>query len=655
MKSTFIASFLLILFLSACDKDKISDESISKDGFSAVKVDDFTLLDHKGISHQLSYYDDAEAVVIMIHGNGCPIVRNALPDYEKLKKQFENKNIRFFLLNSNIQDTFNTIALEAEEWGVTIPILVDDDQLIGESLNLSRTAEILIIDPKQREIVYRGPLSDRIGYEVQKNKAANSYVSDALSAILVGKKIIQADYPTKGCLINFPYKMNAIPVDISYVDDIAPLLIDKCQGCHNDKGIGSWSMSSYEMVLGFAPMIREVVRAKRMPPWDADPSIGEWKHDGSLTIQERRSLVHWVEQGALRGDGEDLLLKSNHDFTSDWSHGQPDLIVELPEFKVPASGLVDYQYPFIANPLDEDVWVVGLDIKPGDPKTLHHMFVGVSQAKPDLVGGNQDIKDDLLRLWGPGNHNVMYPEGTAILLKAGTTLTLEMHYTTYGRETVDATQLGFYLSKEPPNKILRYSEINNVFMRIPPQKREHQVQAYHYIERDIHLHMLGVHAHYRGKSARFILEYPDGRREILLSVPDYDFNWQLGYRLESPKAVPMGSRLIYQTIFDNSIYNDQNPDPSREVTWGLQGEDEMLFGPFLFTWDEETPSNIIHDIGRLQSAILMGSIDQNMDGQIEPNEVPKSYKRKFYPMFHRGDKNKDKKLSQLELMDVYRW
>ena len=663
--TVYLVLLLCVFFVSACSDDgntdagAISIQSVEQDEgrkrFEPVAIENFKLLDHKGKAHELFYYDDASAIVIMVQGNGCPIVRNALPDFRQLVAEFQNKNIRFFLLNSNLQDNSESIAVEAAEWDIDIPILDDDDQLVGETLGLSRTAEVLVVDPKAREIIYRGPLNDRLSYERQKESARNHYVKDAIEAQLAGETVYQALEPTKGCLINFA-RAHGQQQSISYVNDIVPILQEKCLACHKPGGIAPWAMTSYEMLKGFAPMIREVVKMKRMPPWHADPAHSNWLEYRGLSIEERRTLVHWIESGAQRGEGEDPLLTIDSR-QHEWSYGEPDLIVKAPSFTVPATGLVEYQYFSVDNPLDKDVWVTAASVKPGDPQAIHHLYAGVGikgELTADMESNHQASTDGYLTVWSPGSDRGIMPEGTAVLLPKGSTINFEMHYTPYGKKTVDRTQLGLYFTDEKPKKILRYSEVVNHFLSIPAGAREYEVQAYHYFEKDAHIYTMIPHAHYRGKSSRFLLEYPDGRIETLLSVPYYDFNWQIGYTFPEPKPVPAGSRIIHQTTYDNSIHNESNPDPGRIVPWGSQSKDEMLFGPFTFTWDDETPDNVTHSRERLLLARKMGFIDKNFDGKIARSELERVHRREFFPLFHRGDQDKDDHLTFEELMSAFK-
>ena len=373
---------------------------------ASAAVDNFRLLDHRGESHELYYYSDASAVVLMIHGNGCPIVRNLLPDFEAVRSDYEPRGVRFLMLNSNLQDTRDSISQEAEEWHVETPILVDDSQLIGESLGLTRTAEVLVLDPKSWELVYRGPLNDRVDFERQLDAPRNTYLRDSLDAMLAGEEVSNASIATKGCLINFP-AAHENHQEISYSQTIAPLLRENCVVCHQDGGIGSWPMSQHLLVQGFAPMIREVIRTGRMPPWHADPQVGHWLNDRTLSIEERRTLVHWVEAGAARGEGPDPLLEPPPPAISEHGLGEPDLVIELSPYEVPATGVVDYKYPYVENPLDRDVWIKAMVVEPGSVEVVHHALVGTSaQVSAD---NDERIFDNYLGGYAPGSQDNLLP------------------------------------------------------------------------------------------------------------------------------------------------------------------------------------------------------------------------------------------------------
>ena len=606
----------------------------------AERVDNFVLLDHTGDAHELHYYSDRDAVVLMVQGNGCPVVRNALPDLRAVREQFSDANVEFLMINSNLQDYRVSIAAEAEEWGIDLPILDDDSQLIGESLGLTRTAEVFVIDTDDWSVAYRGPINDRLSYERQKKEASKHFVADALNAVLAGEEPSITSEDAIGCLINFPgEKEREAHRTISYSDTIAPMLEDNCVACHQEGGIGPWAMSSYEMVRGFAPMIREVVRTKRMPPWHADPHVGDWQNDAGLTVEERQTLIHWIEAGAPRGEGDDPLEM----FVADaniWPLGEPDLIVELPSYDIPASGVVDYQFPSVKNPLDEDVWVRAMTVVPGRTEVVHHVLVGATAAGQP-PNESEGVFDNYLGGYAPGTGYTKMPEGTGVYLPADSHFMFQLHYTPFGKDVSDTTKIGLYFHDEPPANFLRHGVVLNPTIRIPAGAKRHEQAAYYQFDRDAHLHTILPHSHYRGRSSTFALRYPDGTEEQLLNVPNYDFNWQRGYDFAEPKFVPAGSKLVHATVYDNSVQNPANPDPDKLVTWGLQSWDEMLYGDFVFTWVDETADQPIHSNERAEAFQMIGFLDRDMDGVVQLEELSDRMRQRMAPVFQAADHNKD--------------
>lgn len=554
------------------------------------RVENFTLLDHLGESHELYYYSDTKALAFMVQGNGCPISRNAWPRFRELRDEYAEKGVKFMMINSNLQDHRASINREAEQFGIDVPILIDEAQIIGESLGLIRTGEVFIVNPEDWTMSYRGSLDDRLTYGAQKATANQHYLKDALDDLLAGVPVRTASTDAVGCLINFPRMRQKKDLEISYSEEIAPILMNKCVTCHRPGGIGPWAMTDYDMVQGFAPMIREVVRTKRMPPWHADPAFGNFSNDRSLTVEEVQALVHWVGSGAPRGEGPDPLSTVDHS-RPEWQLGKPDLVIEIPPVEIPATGLVEYQHRLVKNPLDEHVWIWASEIIPGDPSALHHVVTKFGAIEVAGEGGKK-IDQGLAEQLGaymPGQWGDVCSQDSAILLPAGAAFEFEMHYTTYGRKTVDHSRFGLYFRKTPPKHHLQMAFFVNQDIKIPPHAKNHSETAEQvFTWGDVLIFDMHPHAHYRGKAAKFVAYYPNGTIETLLSVPDYDFNWQIAYKLAQPKVLPKGTRVVYTTWWDNSVQNLPNPDPNREVPWGLQTMDEMLYGTIRFSYIDST-------------------------------------------------------------------
>ncbi len=648
-KNIWGSALLAVLLLFAI-------KSYAQDGLVA---ENFVLIDHKGKAHELYYNRDANAVVIVAQGNGCQIVRSNLEDLRAIRDDYEGKGVTILMLNANVQDTPKAIAAEAEEWGVDFPIMKDRTQMIARSLKLVRTGEVLVINPKTWQIVYRGPISDRVHFERQKEQASETYVRDTLDALITGKSVTPTTVSAPGCIINYENMDENLHADIdanidanieaaqiSYTDTIVPILKENCVACHVKGGIAPWAMSEYNMIRGFAPMMREVIRTKRMPPWHADPEIGHWRNDVGMSDADSKTLLRWIEAGAPRGEGDDP-LKQIPPLNNVWTLGEPDLIIDIPAFEVPASGTVDYQFPNVPNPYDRDVWVVAAEIIPGDPKAVHHILAGSSETQPE--GELSEIFENFILTYAPGNEASRMPEGTGVFVPKGGVYQFQMHYTPYGRKAVDKSKIGLYFSDTAPQNFYREQVIVNFELAIPPNAEAHEEKAYFLFDQDADIHALFPHSHYRGASSTFEIVYPDGNLETILSVPNYDFNWQRTYQFEEPKRIPAGSKLIHKTIYNNSAKNRGNPAPDETVYWGLQSEQEMLYGSVGYSWVDERTDKPIHNPGRAGLFQMLGLMDQDMDGKVAKSELTRRLSHAFGDNFSNFDKDNDGLLNPQEL------
>ncbi len=527
------------------------------------KVENFRLLDHQGGSQELYYFSDAPALVLMSHSSSCTSAEPQLAKFKALQAQYADAGVEFMLINS--LDSRDAIRAHAQKTSLSAPVLMDATQIIGESMALTTAGEILVLNPSNWSVAYRGN-ADAAG--------------DALAQVVGGQPVTVAQTKAAGCSVDFPeLARTEAHANISYSETIAPLLQDNCVTCHRQGGIGPWAMTDYNMVRGFSLMMREVVRTQRMPPWHADPHYGEFANDRSLTQDEIKTLVHWIEAGAPRGEGPDPLIETDHAYPM-WALGEPDVIIEIPAEEIPATGVVDYKYKMVDNPLDEDVWVRATELIPGDRSVLHHVITrfGKVETQGPRAGRLSRRGGGGLGGYVPGAVAREYPDGAGTLLPADVTIEFQMHYTPTGKPTTDASLLGLYLHDAKPEYVMGGTVFINPRIRIPAGAPNHSEVSERVIPEDIILYSMLPHAHFRGKASEFVAHYPDGSVEKLISVPHYDFNWQTNYDLKEPKFIPAGTKVVHRTWWDNSARNTANPDPTREVPWGQQSWDEMLFG-----------------------------------------------------------------------------
>jgi len=412
-------------------------------------------------------------------------------------------------------------------------------------------------------------------------------------------------------------------------------------------------MTDYETVQGWALMIREVIRTDRMPPWHADPEIGSFHGDRSLSPDEIQTLVHWIEAGAPRGEGEDPLAGLNL-HAEDWPLGEPDLILTLPAYTVPANGVVDYVYPVVENPLTEDKWLRATTIRAGAREVVHHVLSGYMSEVPEDGRGSTGLWEFSTGGYAVGAESVIQAEGSGVPFPAGGAIGFQTHYTPYGREVEDVTQIGFYF-QDQPELLNRSAVILDASIEIPPGAARHTETAYMEFPYDAELLYAFPHAHYRGHASNLRIRYPDGSEEMLLSLPRYDFNWQRAYEWEEPITIPAGSKLIAEYVYDNSMANVANPDPDVNVTWGEQSFEEMLYTSLAYRWVGETTDNRLDaQSEHMQASRFFTAMDDNIDGMLTEDELRGILGERMRAGFDRMDMDGDGSVSMDEYLTIQR-
>lgn len=543
---------------------------------AAERISDFSLIDADGRFFQLSRHADEQAIVLFAYDPDSRDARRAASDFADVVAQFEGQKVEFLLINSTGSSDKAAMREAAEKEDITLRVLMDDTQLVAEELGLSRVAEVAIIDPSAKEVVYRGALNNRYADGSRSERSDGVYVADTLAAMLSGEDVATQTLASKGDAIEFNQ-----PETVSYANDVAPILKERCVSCHMEGGIAPFAMSSHQMVQGWSPMIRETLYTKRMPPGQIDSEFVSSFHGvNHITVEETQKLVSWINAGAPNNDGSDPLAEYRPQVVK-WANGEPDIIIPIPEQRIPATGVQDYRNLMVPLDLEEDIWVKAVEFTPGDTTVLHHIIA--FSYGPDGMNEFEILNQGIgLGAYAPGNSLNTYPEGAGYPLKKGGGLMLQMHYTTSGKEAVDASEIGLYLWDEEPDRPILGGSAADLEINIEPFEADHEMVATKKFRKDSLLTMVGPHMHYRGYDANFKLVYPDGKVEEILNVPNYQFNWQKTYDFVEPKFLPAGTEMVFRATFDNSANNPFNPDPSSTISWGEQTWQEMFFGFFRY-------------------------------------------------------------------------
>lgn len=542
----------------------------------AREVGDFALIDHAGVFHQLSRYSDSKVIVLYSYGADCDVALAAVEKLNFLDHKYKERGIRFFMIDSILEDSRLGVR-ESLGSQNTIPVLMDTSQLVSYSLSISRTGEVLVINPQSMQLLYRGALDSRAVAAAlgTTDRISRNYLDEVLSAVLLdGPEVPDVTWRGGHKIAYEDVGLEAARV--SYVDEVVPILQARCQGCHQDDGVAPWSMNSHQMVAGWAPMIRETLLTLRMPPGQIDETyVDKFVDVHTVTNEEKRTLVKWIDDGALIGGANDPLQNLQPE-TSGWSLGEPDLIVEFPSQEIPASGVLDYKFVPVEIGLEEDRWVRAYEFDIGDRSVLHHVVAYTQDAKQQKQNSSGGGSRTNFGGYAPGRAHVEFDENTGVLLEKDMRFMVQFHYNTIGRAAVDVTRIGLYFQDTKPEFPLSRTAVMDGEFVIPAGDADFDVSARAVISKDSYLYNIAPHMHLRGKRVKYRAEYPDGTREDLLSIPNFQHNWQMVYRLKEPKLLPAGTVIVAEGAFDNSANNKLNPDPTQDVRWGDQVWDEMF-------------------------------------------------------------------------------
>lgn len=634
---------------------------LSRDAVAAgPKIEPFRL---PGINQdvvELKNEQDGITVVCFL-GTECPLAKLYGPRLAQLAEAYRDKHVSFVGINSNSQDSKEEVLAYAQKYSLNFPVAKDYGNVVADSFAAKRTPEVFVLDA-DRNVVYRGRIDDQYAPGVSRQAATRHDLRNALDQVLSNKPVSCPLTLATGCFIGRERE----PIessDVTFTNQVARIFHKQCVECHRPQEIGPFSLLDYEESIGWADTILEVIDDGRMPPWHANPQFGHFINARHLSAEEKVLLHEWVEAGTPYGDPQDLPEQPS--FSDGWRLSRdPDVVLTMSDqpFTIPAEGTVEYQY-FVVDPgFEEDKWVTGAQVLPGNHSVVHHSIVFV--RPPD---GAEFRGIGWLTAYVPGNRSGAFETGHAIKVPAGSKLVFQQHYTPTGIEQTDQTKVGitFGDASTITHEIYTLAGIDQEF-EIPPHAANHQVKSHvPYLPQHATLLSIMPHMHVRGKS--FTLYHrSDDEETVLLDVPQYDFNWQHAYELVEPIPLSQVDSLEFTISFDNSKHNPANPNPAEHVTWGDQTWEEMAVAFFVVSEPRvkqalpktERSSND-RDISpehqkrmKAEADRMLVRFDKNRDGVVTRYETPLAFRNhSFWDI----DKNRDGKLTRPEIEQAARW
>lgn len=549
-------------------------------GSGAQVSDDLRFNDISGNPHYL--VDDLSngPAVFVFLSTKCPVAKRYSTRLNELHSKFAANGVALYAVYPNSDETDEGLAEFVKAAGFKFPVVSDPTGYLVRELGATMTPQAFIVD-QYSVIRFRGAIDDN-RYET---RVRNNYLGDALSAVLNGQSVQQPAVDAVGCTIHLD---QPAAKELTYSSHIARILQDNCQACHRPDQVAPFALTNFEEANRWKTEIKEYTQSRLMPPWLASPRFGHFQDDPSLSTEEIAMIANWVDQGAPRG--KEKLTPPSPRFNDGWAFGEPDLVIEMPEeYVVGPEGEDDYRHFVVPYEYTKDRFIEAIDVRPGNRAVVHHVlaYADKSGKARELDAADPgpgytrfgDVGFDIVSAlggWAPGNDAYKTPVGSGRWLPKECDIVMQVHYYRTGVEERDKTKIGLYFSKDPnPVPVRGDMAINHDFV-VPAGEKNYEVRAECKIDEPSYLFSVTPHMHLIGTTMEVIAERPDGVVLPVVKIDNWDFNWQITYRLQEFEYLPAGSVVKLVATFDNSADNPNNPNhPPKDVGWGEKTTDEM--------------------------------------------------------------------------------
>lgn len=531
---------------------------------------------------------DNGVTALVFISSECPISSAYSPALNSLAREFPKDRLQLVGVCVDPDASSEVLLKYAQEYELNFQVARDRRGSLARRLGVTVTPEAVVIDSAGK-VCYRGRIDDQFAARQKRNAVPRTHeLRDAVAAVLAGKQVAEPVVAAVGCPLPEVARPSEVP---TYANAVAAILQRNCLECHRPGQVGPFSLENYEQARKRSRDIANVAETRAMPPWKAVPGVGlEMAHSRALSEADINTLVGWSDNGAPAGDLSKAPAPPS--FPEGWALGTPDLVIETPEFAIPASGEDVYRCFVLPTTLPEDVYLTAIEYRPGNRRVVHHVLAYVDtagggrkkdEAEPGpgytcFSGVGVEIHGDLGG-WAPGNEPNHLPEGVGRSLPKGADVIVQIHYHPSGKAETDRTKLGLHFAKKPVKQVLHWAFALNEKMEIPAGAKGFEVKARWTAPLDLIAYAATPHMHLLGRDIAMSITFPDGRRQELVKIADWDFNWQNTYYFKQPLDIPKGSILEVVSHYDNTEANPRNViRPLRTVRWGEATTDEMCIG-----------------------------------------------------------------------------
>jgi hypothetical protein len=571
------------------------------DEAKAVPVAGLAWTDLQGHRYGTADLERAKATVFFFSSTQCPIASQYTQRMIELAREYTPRGVRFFLVDSNHQDSRADLARYVKERAFPFPAVKDEGTALADRLGAQATPEAIIVD-RAAVVRYLGRIDDNPDRE----RVARRDAREALEALLADRPVPRSRTLPLGCAI-FRDRPSAAPrpgrASVTYTRDVARILNERCVACHRHGEVAPFALETYAQARAWAASIKEYTARRLMPPWKPVAGHGDFQDERGLTDGQIATLAAWADAGAPEGSRKDLPPAPRFAAPGSWTLGTPDQVLQpVRAYHLEAEGKDVYRNFVLPIDVKEDQWLSGVEFQPDNRAVVHHMVLYLDptgrsaqldgkETEPGYTVPGIGIgvpNAEFGEVWVPGSMARRLPPGVAVKVPAGAKLVLQVHYHKSGKPDVDRSRAALYFIKTPVEKQLRMAAMGNVTLLLPPGDDHHEVRTSLTLPFDVHAHSIFPHMHMLGREMKVTATLPDGTVKPLIWIRDWDFNWQATYYFKEPVALPKGTKIDLVAAYDNSEKNPrQTAHPPREVRFGEQTTDEMCFCFFGLTLDGE--------------------------------------------------------------------
>jgi len=542
-----------------------------------------TFKDIRCLNRSLNDLGEAKGYALVFLNTTCPIAQRYLPRLEELNQKYLPQGIQIVGVYNSQEIQPKDMAAHGLAAGVSFPLVWDDEQRATKEFGIERVPQVVLLDANKK-VVYSGRIDDQYRSGGVQPQASRHDLVEAIEELLAGKAVSVAETPVDGCKVT-AWREPQFDFAVTYHEHIEPILQKRCQSCHHEGTAAPFGLVTFDEATSQGEMLEEVIHDGRMPPWYAHSEFGTFSNDPTMSREERDLVRVWVRSGMAKGD-EKQAPQPLEFAKTEWRIGEPDLVLTMKKpHQIEATGFIPYKYIFLPPPFKEDTYVEAIEIRPHNRAVVHHCNAFYADSVTLKAGVGSFITG-----YVPGGVPFTLVPGIAQRIPKNAVIGLQIHYVTTGKEEESTISIGFRYAKGTVQKLTHFSLLDPRGIAIPPGDPFYRMEARAKIEKDATLMGLFTHMHLRGRDMTFNAHYPDGKQETLLQVPNYNFEWQIGYVCPLPpneKKIPAGTELEAIAHYDNSKFNPFNPDPSYTVPYGDQSYDEMFNGFVFYVYDED--------------------------------------------------------------------